>query len=279
VLRRLNEGLRQRIEIQATHIAKLTEERDTLKAHSETLLRKWGKMKEEDIGVQTPMSTPTPARSSSSQYSPVIVKLGEPSDALQRTESPSLSRISKTSYTKGTNPEGKGVRDTLAVRISWKLPKAAAVDVELQQELGENLSQSSSVREHTRDSTSHKLIPTGPSNKASSKTNTTVRPILRSRYEAPYDADCETENDIATHVGTPDPRTSRRTANELRSPLDWKPDDVESGTYGGIHDRGQGQGPSTEDLDAPSRWRMDLWNAPFAAKSTGGRVTEKLKEM
>ena len=236
MLRRLNEGLRQRIEIQATHIAKLTEERDTLKADSKNLLRKWGKMKQEDIGVQTPRSTPMPARSSSREYSPVRVKLSEPSDALQRTESPSLSRISKKSYAKGTNPEGKGVRDALAVRISWKLPEAAAVDVELQKELGDNLSQPSSVREHTRDSTSHKLIPTGPSNKSSSKTNTTVRPILRSRYEAPYDADCETENHIATQVGAPVSRTSRRIANELRSPLDWKPDDVGSGTYGGIHD-------------------------------------------
>jgi len=177
------------------------------------------------------------------------------------------------------NPDVKGVRDALAVRISCKLPEAASGDVELQEGLGNNLSQSSSDGEHTRDSTSHKLIPTGPSNKASSKTNTTVRPILRSRYEAPYHADCETKSDIATHVGAPVSRTSRRIANELRSPLDWKPDDVESGIYGGIHDRGQGQELVMEDLDAPSRWRMDLWNAPFAAKSTGGRVTEKLKEM
>jgi hypothetical protein len=276
ILRRLNEELKQRIDIQAGHIARLTEERDTLKADSGNRLRKWRKMREEEIGVKSPM--PTPATPSSSQYGHVMIKLGEPSFTSQSTESPLLSHISKKGYASGATPDGKGVRAALAVRISWKLPEATAADFELQEGSGDNVAQSSSIGENTRDSTSHRHIPTGPSSKASSSIHPTVRPILRSPHEEPYDADHENENDISTDAGVPASGTSRRIANELRSPLDWKQDDVESATYDGVHDRGQGQGLVIEDLDAPSRWRMDLWNAPFAAKFTGGKVPEKPRE-
>jgi hypothetical protein len=273
ILRRLNEELKQRIDIQAGHIARLTEERDTLKADSGNRLRKWRKMREEEIGVKSPM--PTPATPSSSQYGPVMIKLGEPSFTSQSTESPLLSHIGKKGYASGATPDGKGVRDALSVRISWQLPEARAAGSELQEGLGDKATLSSSTWENTRDSTSHRHTPTGPRNKASSSIHPTARPILRSRNQAPYDADKENENDIATHVGVPASGTSRRIANELRSPLDCKSDDVESGTYGGVDDRRQGQGFANEDLDASSRWRMDLWNAPFAAKSTGGKVIEK----
>jgi hypothetical protein len=293
ILRRLNEELKQRIDIQAGHIARLTQERDTLKTDSGNLLRKWRKMREEEIGVKSPM--PTPATPSSSQYGPVMIKLGEPSftsqstesqstesqstesqsTESQSTESPLLSHNSKKSYASGATSDGKGVRDALAVRISWQLPEATAADSQLQEGSGDDLPQSSSLWKQTGDSTSHRHTPTRPRNNASSSTHPTVRPILRSRYEAPCDADLENGNNIATHVGVSASGTSRRIANQLRSPLDWKPDDVESGTYGGIHDRGQGQGLVADDLDAPSRWRMDLWNAPFVAKKTGGKVIER----
>jgi hypothetical protein len=273
ILRRLNEELKQRIDIQAGHIARLTEERDTLKADSGNLLRRWRKMKEEEIEVQSP--TPPPARPSLSQSSPVIVKLGGPSVASRSTKSPSSSRITKKSYASRMTPDGNWEGDVLAVRISGRILEATAADLELQEGSGDDLPQSSSVWKQTGDATRHRDTPTRPRNKASSSTHPTVRPILRSRYEAPYDADHENGNNIATHVGVPASGTSRRIANELRSPLDWKPDDVESGTYGGIHDRGQGQGLVADDLDAPSRWRMYLWNAPFAAKKTGGKVIEE----
>jgi hypothetical protein len=276
ILRRLNEELKQRIDIQAGHIARLTQERDTLKADSGNRLRNWRKMKDEEIGVKSSM--PTPATPSSSQYGPVIIKLGERSFTSQSTESPLLSHISKKGYASGATPDGKGVRDALAVRISWQLPEARAAGSELQEGLGDKATQSSSTWENTRDSTSHRHTPTGPRNKANSSIHPTVRPILRSRYQAPYDADNENENDIATHVDEPSSGISRRIANELRSPLDWRTDDVESGTYGDVYDRGQGQAPVTDDLDAPSRWRMDLWNASFAAKESGGKVIEKSRQ-
>jgi hypothetical protein len=277
-LRQSNEDLRRKIETQSSHIAELTKESDELKADSGNRLRQWRKMKEQDIGVKSPM--PTPARPSSSQSSPVIVMLGGPSVTSQSTESPSLSHITKKSYASGTTSDGKGMRDALAVRISWRLPEATAADVDyqLQEESGDNVAQSSSVRENTLDSTSHRHTPTGPKNKASSSTHPTVRLILRSRDEAPYDADHDNENDIGTHVGVPTSGISRRIANGLRSPLDWRTDDIESGTCGGIHDPWQGQAPVMEGLDAPSRWRMDLWNASFAAKQAAGQVIEKPRE-
>jgi len=272
-LRQSNEDLRRKIETQASDIAILTEERDMLKADSGNLLRKWRRRKEEEIEAQLP-SFP-PAGPSSSQSSPVIVKLGGPSVASRSTKSPLSSRISQETYASRTIPDGKWEGDALATRISGRIQEATAADLELQEGSGDDATQSSSIWDDTRGSTSYRRIPTGPRNKASSIYHPTVRPTLRSQHESPYDADHENENDIATHVGVPTSGTSGRIANELRSPLDWKQDEVESDTYGFVHDQGQGQGPVMDDLDAPSRWGMDLWNAPFAARLTGGKVIDK----
>lgn len=124
-----------------------------MKAESGNLLQKWGKVKEEDIGVKTPMSIPMPARPSSSQCSPITVKLGGTSVASQRMESSLLYRIRRKSYASGMDLNGKVVRDALAVRISWTPREATRVDVEVQEGLGDDLPKSSSVREQRRDST------------------------------------------------------------------------------------------------------------------------------
>jgi hypothetical protein len=273
-LRRSNEDLEQRIEIQASRIAELEKQCVRLKADSSRDVLGSRNTKEQENRSPSPM--PRPRRISSSR--PVIVKLGGPSGASKRTKLPLGSRIGKKGHMNRGAGDTKGQGSALAARISARGPDTKAADSKRHGGFDDSELVSSSIRERTRDSVSSRHTASRTVTRASSSTHPPVGPILLSSFKPPHSANQENDVSIATQVRSLSPGSSRRIATESKNPLKWKRDNVDLATSDGIQDRGQGQALAMKDLDEPSRWRMDLWNASTVAKKAGGKVPEKPRE-
>jgi hypothetical protein len=264
-LRRSNEDLERRIEIQASRIAELEKDCVKLKADCSSDVRGSRKMQEQDIRNKSPMQ-----RSgiiSSSQSRPVIVKLDGPSHASKGTKSQLASRIGKKGPMSRGAGDTKGQGAALAARISARGPDAKAAGSKRHGWLNDSEPESRSIRERARESASRMHTASRTGSRASSDTHPPVGPINQ-----------ETETSIATPIDLPPSGGSRAIGPESRSPLNWKNDDINLPTSDGVQDRGQAQAQVMGDLDKSALQRKDLWKSLNPAKQTGGKVTEKPRE-